>query len=120
MTHPNDDMIDALFAQARDQMVRPSDDLMARVLADADAVADARLQPAASPQRPGLWAQLMDAIGGWPSLGGLAAATVAGIWVGIAPPDAVAEMTASLMGDAVSVSVFPTETEFDAGAFFDG
>lgn len=34
-------------------------------------------------------AQLVVAIGGWPALGGLVAASAAGLWVGIAPPDFV-------------------------------
>lgn len=118
MTDPNDDMLDDLFAQARRQDVSPSDDLIARVLADAVAV-----QPSPVAQvgtEAGLWTRIMDAIGGWPALSGLAAATVAGVWIGAAPPASVSDLTASLLGDAVSVDLFSTNLLLDAGALSDG
>ncbi|MEJ8561167.1 hypothetical protein QTO30_07975 [Yoonia sp. GPGPB17] len=117
MTNPNDDMLDDLFAQARRATPVPGDDLMTRVLADADAA-----QPVSSAQalKVGLWARLLDGIGGWPAVGGLAAATVAGIWVGVAPPSSVEDMTADLIGDQVSVSLFQTDLLLDEGAFSDG
>jgi len=37
MTDPKDSFVDDLFAQARNEAVTPSDDLMARVLSDASA-----------------------------------------------------------------------------------
>ncbi|WP_234417106.1 hypothetical protein [Loktanella sp. Alg231-35] len=119
MTNPNDDMLDDLFGQARAQQpVAPSDDLIARVLADAAGVQHAPIAQVAD--QPGAWARIMDAIGGWPALSGLAAATVAGVWVGIAPPSSVSDLTASLMGDAVSVDLFSTNLLLDAGALSDG
>ncbi len=118
MTNPNDDMLDDLFATARAAAPAPSDDLMARVLADAAAV---QPQPATTTAAvPGLWSRMLDAIGGWPAVSGLAAATVAGIWVGVAPPSSVEDMTASLIGDEVSVSLFSTDLLFDEGALSDG
>lgn len=120
MTHPNDDLIDALFAQARETDHVPSDDLMARVLGDAGAVQDSwHHAPDVAPQ-PGLWARFLDAVGGWPSVSGLAAATIAGIWVGVVQPASVADVTATLVGDEVSFALFPTETVFDTGEFVDG
>jgi hypothetical protein len=118
MTNPNDDMLDDLFAQARAVKTAPSDDLMARVLEDADAV-QPKLAVMSAPQ-VGLWARLMDAIGGWPAVSGLAAATVAGVWVGVAPPASVEDLTASFIGDEVSISLFSNDLLFDAGAFGDG
>ena len=118
MTNPNDDMLDDLFATARQAAPAPSADLMARVLADAAAV---QPQPATTTAAvPGLWSRMLDAIGGWPAVSGLAAATVAGIWVGVAPPSAVEDMTASLIGDEVSVSLFSPDLLFDEGALSDG
>ena len=56
MTNPNDDMLDDLFAQARAVKIAPSDDLMARVLENADAV---QPKPAfMSAPQVGLWARL--------------------------------------------------------------
>ena len=118
MTNPNDDMLDELFAQAREETPSPSDSLMARVLADAAAV-----QPTADAvqlEQPGVWTRLLDMIGGWPAVSSLAAATVAGIWVGVAPPSSVEDLTATLIGDEVSISLFSTDLMLDAGALSDG
>ena len=118
MTNPNDDRLDDLFTQARATTPVPSNDLMARVLADADAMQPQKPAGASAPM--GLWARMLDAVGGWPAMGGLAAATVAGIWVGVAPPASVEDLTASLIGDEVSVSLFSTEFLLDEGALTDG
>lgn len=71
--------LDDFLAAARDTPPRPDDAFMARLLADAEA-----LRPVAAVHRQGRLRQLMDLIGGWPALGGLAAASVAGIWFGLA------------------------------------
>ncbi|KQI72409.1 hypothetical protein AN191_08180 [Loktanella sp. 5RATIMAR09] len=118
MTNPNDDMLDDLLAQARGASPLPSDALMARVIADADAA-----QPRASAMpvaRPGVIARMLDTIGGWPAVSGLAMATVAGIWVGVAPPASVQDVTAAMIGDEVSINLFATDLMIDAGAFGDG
>ncbi|WP_127115082.1 hypothetical protein [Shimia sediminis] len=77
-------MLDDLFAAARsDTRQAPPPDLLARVLADAEAE-----QPTAEAfdttrvRRPGRWQQFVTVIGGWPSLTGLAAATMASVWIG--------------------------------------
>ena len=119
MTNPNDDMLDDLFAQAREADVKPSDALMARVLADADDVQGA-MQPEQTVATSGLWARILDALGGWPAVSGLAAATVAGVWIGVAPPSSVQDLTASLVGDEVSVDLFSTGLAFDTGVSVDG
>lgn len=31
--------------------------------------------------------QFLRVLGGWPAMGGLAAACAAGVWIGVAPPD---------------------------------
>lgn len=118
MTNPNKDMLDDLFARTRGIEPVPSNDLMARVIADADAVQPAQaLAPAAG---AGLWARMLDAIGGWPAVSGLAAATVAGIWVGVAPPSGVEDLTAAMIGDEVSISLFSADLMLGGGALGDG
>ncbi|WP_439154780.1 hypothetical protein [Yoonia sp.] len=116
MTDEKDDMLDDLFAVARMQTPQPGDALMARVLADAAG--------APAPQRvvdhPGLWAQLCNALGGWPAVGGLAAATVAGIWVGVAPPSSIENLATSVIGDTMTVSLFTVDAMYDVGDFADG
>jgi len=81
------DMLDDLFDSAvSDPALAPSPDLMARVLADAEThqeVMRAASVPAVSARRSkGKLFRLMQSLGGWPTLAGLATATVAGVWVG--------------------------------------
>lgn len=118
MSDPKYDDLDDLFADVRKVPVAPSDALMARVLGDA-----AMAQPKNASKRrpePNIWMRMMDAIGGWPSVGSLAAATVAGIWVGVAPPTSVQDFTASFIGDEVSLELMPTSFAFADGDFVDG
>lgn len=83
MTHKLDD----LFAEARGAEI-PGDDLVARVLADAAAV---QAGPAAVPVASGggWMAGWLSGIGGWFGAGGLAAATLAGLLIGVYAPDSV-------------------------------
>ena len=114
MTDPTEKMVDDLLGRASAQDANPSGDLVARVLGDAAAVQDmANTTPTA---RNGMWAGLMEVLGGWPAVSSLAAATVAGIWIGVAPPAPFADVSAALLGDEVSVS-FVSE---DALLVFEG
>lgn len=117
MTDPSDDMLEDLFAQARDRAPEVSDDLMSRVLADAEMAQN--MLPVVQPE-PGLGKRLLDLIGGWPTLGGLVAATIAGFWVGVAPPVAVEDLTVGLIGDTVSVSLFSESDFLEIGGLGDG
>jgi hypothetical protein len=87
--------LEALLQSARlaDQ---PKDDLLARVLADADRVqagfAATTPSPQAPPQRAGPrgWLSgVMAAMGGWPAVSGVTLAGVTGLVVGFAAPDLV-------------------------------
>jgi len=73
------------FEAARAQAPEPSPDLLARVLADAEA---AQAQPVARRPVPrsGLWTRIAQGLGGWPGLTGLGAAALAGLWIGLAMP----------------------------------
>ena len=79
---------------------------LARIEADAFAAQATRTAPlsasvpVAAPAREGWLAQLWSAIGGWPSLAGLATATVAGVWIGISPPAALSAQAAVFTGQA--------------------
>ncbi|MEJ6401287.1 hypothetical protein [Yoonia sp. 2307UL14-13] len=95
MSDRNDDRLDDIFAEARAVSPPVSGDLMGRVLADA-----ARMQ------RSSVWWRINDLLGGWPVLGGLTAVTVAGLWLGIAPPAAFGDLTAAMTGDNLQVSLF--------------
>ena len=86
-----DAALDALFAEARARPERVPADLVARVLADAEAI-----RPGA--RRQGWVAGFMGAIGGWPSAAGLAAASAAGLYIGYAAPEAVPLFGPALAG----------------------
>ena len=114
MTRPETDFLDALFDEAKSQTAEPSDALMSRVLADA-----AHFQPQAAPverQKQSLWARLFNDLGGWPALSGVAAAGVAGLWFGLAPPDAFDGWVGEVMGSTTSVSFGYDLAMFEEGA----
>jgi hypothetical protein len=78
-----------------------SDQLMARILADA-----AREQPipksfgsATVVKRPSFWSVVSDLFGGNGVLAGLATVACAGVYLGAAQPSAVTDVTAFMTGD---------------------
>lgn len=96
MMHDKDEMadVDALLAAAAGNRTTPVG-LSARVLADADQVQPRAQRRAERRWRPS-WAALL---GGWQGLGGLAAATCAGFWIGISPPQVLPDPAALVLGD---------------------
>lgn len=79
------DPLDDFFEAGRADAPMPDAALMARVLADADAQTAAR---AASAQPRESWLRaVLRGLGGWPTVAGLATATAAGVWIGVALPD---------------------------------
>jgi hypothetical protein len=109
--------LDDLFASARvGQDVPPA--LMARVLADADAVQpDLAPWPVANVARPGFWAAILAAIGGARGVAGLSTAALAGLWIGFVQPSGLGSLTDALLpalgGEVVDVlpvfDDFPSE-----------
>lgn len=87
MADKHNDPLTGFFDAARDAVPQPDAALHARIMADADAVLKAR---APSVPRPSVWRGILAALGGWPTFAGLATATVAGVWIGVSPPDMVA------------------------------
>jgi len=85
------DPLAAHFAALKARPARPAPDLMARILADADAVQAERAAASSCPACPARprarpLAAAIRALGGWPAMAGLATAAVAGVWIGIDPP----------------------------------
>ena len=78
-----DNELKAFFDQERAQIPVPKPDLMARILADADAqqpnVFVSQISQSPSPW----WKALFAEIGGWPSLAGFSTAACVGLWIGL-------------------------------------
>lgn len=85
-----EDRLEGLFQEARAEPPGVSDALMARVLADAEAV-----QPKAGLRG---WRGWVAAFGGLPALGGLVTATCVGFWLGVAPPEGLPDLAAVVLG----------------------
>jgi len=103
--------LDGLLAEAASLATTPSSDLMQRIIADADAVAEAKevkSNPAPQPLRRGIMAGLLAGIGGWPAMAGLATATVAGVWIGYASPDTL---------DGITNGLLTSRTAYEVGDF---
>lgn len=84
----DDSILEAHFAAARCADTAMPAGLEARMLADADRVQAENLRVGqGAPAGAGHWRQLLALLGGWPAMGGLAAACAAGVWIGVSPPD---------------------------------
>ena len=97
MTDKYDAFLDEIFAAARESNDTMSDALLDRVVADAGLVP----RP---PVRETLWQSFVASVGGWPAMGGVLTAGLAGIWVGFMPPTQVDTVAANLLGTTTSVS----------------
>lgn len=104
MTDRASKLVDDILDEAAKVRADVPDRLMAAVLRDADALQPAAASPKA--ETLGIWQLVLDAIGGWPTLGGLATAGVAGLWLGVAPPTSLEGVTADLIGDSQAVDLF--------------
>lgn len=74
------------FEAARGADRDPLDDLMARITADASRTAGELNRLQSAPPYSGVLSGLAAALGGWPAVSGLAAAGLAGVWIGISDP----------------------------------
>lgn len=101
--------LDDLLAAARTRPVAAPPDLLARVLDDGLALQPRPVSAAPCRSGRGLWARLSGALGGAPALAGLAAATVAGLWLGFAQPTPVQAVADGLWPDGQfdTVELFP-------------
>ncbi len=119
MTDKNDARLDAYFTAGRKTAMLPSDNLMARILADADAAmpVQAQIQTVLHNNSTGffatIFATLWAAIGGWPAAAGMATATLVGVWIGFSQPAGLDILTLKYLvgnGQLVDlVSVFDVE-----------
>lgn len=120
MSAERDDDLDMLFADMRASAPEPGPGLLARVLQDAT---DMQPQPAAiapsaaPPRRISFWQQVMDQLGGWPAVAGLASCVVLGAWIGINPPTQIAPSVASLVGGTELTDILGSGGSFDFSNF---
>lgn len=84
-----DNELERYFRAARGDEGPAPDALVARILADAEAH---RVQPGRAGGDRGAFEAVLRALGGWPAVAGLAAASMAGIWIGAAAPDLVPQL----------------------------
>ncbi|MEJ1990610.1 MAG: dihydroorotate dehydrogenase [Maritimibacter sp.] len=105
MTMPDDDMLneaalDDLFRAARAEAPMPSADLLARVMADAEAEIAAQPAPLpvrqAAPRKSHL-RSLLEGLGGWPAVAGMITASVVGLSMGFVSPDQVNSLSGGLL-----------------------
>ena len=94
--------LEALFDAARDGAESdPSGlppGLRARILADAYFVTEQRALP--------LWRVWLKAVGGWPTVGGVLAASLTGLWIGVMPPPVIENFEGRLFGETEVVTLF--------------
>lgn len=122
----DDAMLEQLFSAAKpsaSDQHDTGDDFMARMLGAAfdvqDDVAGLSGEPiiqAEIPRRSAL-AAFLDAIGGWPSLSGMAVATLAGGWIGTVQPVAFSGFNLTTLADTESVAL---AEDFGFASGFDG
>lgn len=105
--------LEVLFAEERDAAEVPTPAFLAQVLRDAETVQTDFLQPAPAlpPVRRGLLSQVVAAMGGWPAMAGLAAASVCGLWLGISPPEGLSDSASLYLG--TSTEMFDPMSGFD-------
>jgi hypothetical protein len=109
MTEDTD--LDALFAKAASAPATLSDALMARILADADAMQPVAAHPALDAAPPMGWFQtLADWFGGGMSLAGMSMAALTGLYLGVAQPLPVATLTELVTGSVAldSLELLPS------------
>ena len=101
----DDQALETLFQSARDESPGLSPDFMARLAEDADSAINAQKTPPAPVQSaPGLWSRIVAAL---VPVSGLAAATLAGVWIGFQVPSS----------DLTDGFAFTDGTDFDVSAF---
>ncbi len=102
--------LDAYFTDAQNATPQPSEALLARIMADAEAQA----VQAPVPVRPARFTSLWAAIGGWPSAAGLVTATLVGVWIGVYQPAGLDQLADSYLGsgdDSYLVDLMPAFDE---------
>lgn len=94
----SEEQLMALFQEASTEPVMVPSGLAQKVMQDA-----AKMQPALRSREKAsstLMSRLIGMVGGWPTFGGLAAASCAGFWIGFAPPQSLPDTGVLLMSQS--------------------
>ena len=101
--------LDRLLAERAGAPAAPSADFLARVAAEGLAEQPKGRDIAAAPPRRTGW---VTRLGGWPALGSLACAGVAGLAIGLAAPEGLTGLASGLVGETVVVDLLPETAAF--------
>lgn len=122
--HANDRLddlaLEAFFAAGREAAPEPGVAFLARIAAQGEAVQAERMSAALAPPvrrdgapRGGLFAALAAAVGGWGAFGGMATAALAGLWIGFAGSETLAQVAGfATTGPVQAVSSTDTGSAF--------
>ncbi len=98
-----DETLNAFFSAAKAEAPDPSAAFIAQM---AQAALDEQPR-AALRDAPGFWVQLRQTLGGWPGIAGLVAASVAGVFIGVSPPESLLSIYDFQSAGAESLNVDP-------------
>lgn len=119
MTDDSENMsdLDAFFQAGRQEAPDPSAALMSRIMGDIDMVADEREAPVPQTPKKRLFARLLEGLGGWPAVSGMATAGIVGIVVGVSPPDAISEFTSAYVNGTTDLYLVDQYDSFGFESF---
>lgn len=106
--------LDDFFASERDATYGLSAALMGRIMADAAGNSPARVKDVA-PQSASFLTRILESLGGWPSVAGLASASVVGVWIGYAQPGYISSFTDVLISS--DADTYLADISPDTGLF---
>ena len=112
----SDQQLDDLLHQAKRADTTPSPKLMARIIADADQVANQRnglKKPRPARRGRSGFRALLDGFGGWPALAGLTTATLAGVWIGYATDQTLPGLSAGIISTDIGYDIGEFMADFD-------
>jgi len=109
-----DTVLDALFDAVRSNSPEPSGDALARWVTDAEAFADSYARPVVGETPQPSWLRdFWETLGGWRGGVGLATIAVAGVLIGVNPPEVVDGLVGLAAADeSFLVDVVPSLSDF--------
>lgn len=97
--------LEELFGAARRTVPEPDPAFLDTLVQDAARAAEPQSR-VPTPRRVSLTEQVLAVLGGWTGMGGLAAATLAGVWIGVAPPNGLPDPLDIVSGNFSEATYF--------------